>query len=89
MRELDRVVAGISCREVLDDLSDYVDGQLPAPRVQRIRDHLKDCDRCERFGGELAAAVSALRQALAEPEPLDTGVEERLRERLRAGRTPW
>lgn len=83
MPELDRVVAGMRCREVLADLSDYVDGQLSEERVAQIQAHLRGCDWCERFGGEFSRLVERLRLALAEAPALDEGVERRLLERLR------
>ena len=83
MAELDRVVAGVRCREVLADLSDYVDGQLPDDRVTRIQMHLRECDWCERFGGEFSSVVKRFRDVLSEAEPLSADVAERLRDRLR------
>jgi anti-sigma factor RsiW len=79
----DRRVAGIRCAEVLEDLSDYVDGQLPPDRTEAIQAHLRACDWCERFGGRFASAVALLRAELREPEALPAGVRERLRWRLR------
>lgn len=87
MPGLDRLVAGITCREVLTDLSDFLDGELPAPRVEQIRAHLAECQECERFGGSVGALVTAVRHQLAEPAALDPAIEQRLRERLRAART--
>ncbi len=83
MPTLDREIAGIRCREILAELSDYVDGFLPEERVAQIHEHLRDCDWCERFGGEFATVIAGFRKALAEAEPLDPGVARRLRERLR------
>ncbi len=82
--ELDREVAGILCREVLDRLSGYLDGELPPEEVTRVEAHLRGCDRCERFGGEFGAVVSALRRQLGGPEGLDADVEARLAARLHA-----
>ena len=83
MPELDRSVAGIRCREVLAELSDYVDGQLAPERVEQIHEHLRGCDWCERFGGQFATVVKSFRQRLAQAEPINREVEERLRDRLR------
>jgi anti-sigma factor RsiW len=85
-KALDRSVAGITCREVLAELSDFLDGELPEARVAQIREHLAGCRECDRFGGEVGALVERVRRELAHPEPLDAGVERRLRERLRAAR---
>jgi anti-sigma factor RsiW len=82
MTELDRVLAGIRCREVLEELSAYLDAELPPARAAQIEAHLRACDRCERFGGRFARIVQTIRQALARPEPLDPEVARRLRDRL-------
>lgn len=83
MPDLERIVAGIRCREVLADLSDYLDGVLPPGRVRQIEAHVRDCDWCARFGGEFAALVTRFRELLGEAEPLSDEVSGRLRQRLR------
>ena len=80
----ERIVGGISCSDVLADLSDYLDDQLPAERRDQIDAHLRGCDTCERFGGQFAAIITALRRSLASPEALDDDVARRLDQRLRA-----
>ena len=86
MADLNRIVAGLRCREVLDDLSEFLDGTLPENRVAQIRAHVAECRVCESFGGEFAQVVSALRQELA-ASALPPGVSDRLRERLRRERS--
>ncbi len=83
MPTLDRMVAGMRCREVLAELSDFVDNALPEERAAQIQAHVQDCDWCERFGGEFAAVVKSFRLALAVADPIDPGIERRLRERMR------
>lgn len=82
MKAHDRSVAGIRCTEVLEDLSDYLDGELPDERVARIEAHLAGCDWCERFGGDFGAAIRALRQRLGAAQAPPPEVHERLHERL-------
>ncbi len=72
----ERVVAGLRCSEVIARLSDFVDGELPATDLARMKEHVAGCDVCERFGGGFAAVVAALRKA--EPAELDPNVAERL-----------
>ncbi|NIP82683.1 MAG: hypothetical protein GWM90_27075 [Gemmatimonadetes bacterium] len=78
----DRSVAGIRCSEVLRDLSDYLDGDLPPEAVRRIEDHLRGCDWCARFGGDFAGAIKALRSRLGPAAAPPAGVHERLMARL-------
>jgi anti-sigma factor RsiW len=82
MADLQRVVAGLRCIDVLDRLSDYLDGDLSQGEREQVEAHLRGCDQCERFGGQMASIVRSLRRTLREPDPLDRGVAERLRERL-------
>ncbi len=79
----ERDVGGIRCTEVLAVLSDFLDGNLDEPTRSRVNAHLAGCDWCERFGGEFAATVAALRHQLGAPEPIGSIVSQRLRERLR------
>jgi anti-sigma factor RsiW len=76
----ERIVAGLHCGEVLADLSEHLDGRLSLDRAERIDEHLAGCAGCGRFGGEVTAAVRALRQLADEPLPPD--VEARLAESL-------
>jgi anti-sigma factor RsiW len=69
MDPLDREVGGLRCRDVLDALPDFLDGAIDDALHARVLDHLAGCDRCERFGGEYGAVVSALRRELAIPRP--------------------
>ncbi len=85
---LDTVVAGLRCRDVLADLSEYVDGQLNAERVSALQAHLGSCDRCSRFGGHVMNLLHSLRAGLAEPPALDDGSVRRLRDRLAAITAP-
>ncbi len=77
--EHEKVIAGLSCGQVLDRLSDYLDGDLPAPESARLEEHLRGCDGCARFGGELRSVVGALRLHLSGSRSLPPGFRERLR----------
>jgi anti-sigma factor RsiW len=83
MDPLDRVVAGLSCRQVLGYLGDFIDGDLPGGVLGDVRAHLAECQACDRFGGRISTIVGSLRGARA-PEDVPVAVRDRLRERLRA-----
>lgn len=57
----ERIVAGLRCGEVLEQLSEYLDGRLGAEQRERIEAHVAGCTTCARFGGQFAAVVTALR----------------------------
>src|SRR6266508_1379668 len=73
---IDRALEGLpdDAREVLL----LRDGELRADARRAVEDHLRGCDGCARFGGELRATVQAVRaHLLASPAP-----PPRLRDRL-------
>ena len=79
-RRDERVVAGLSCSDVLALLSDYLDDELGREARRQVEDHLRGCEGCTRFGGQFRATVKALRFHLGR----EGGVPERVLERLQA-----
>ena len=80
--ENEKVIAGLSCSDVLARLSDYVDGELPADERARVELHLRGCDGCARFGGAFGATVQALREQLSTPRDLPGELRDRIRRAL-------
>ena len=39
----------MNCKEILNILSDYVDGELAYEQCNRIQEHLKECPGCREF----------------------------------------
>lgn len=77
-------VAGLWCSDVLALLSEYLDKELPASKTAQIEAHLAECDRCLRFGTRFSTIIRELVSKLNVPEPLDSNLAERLRERVKA-----
>ena len=73
---------GLSCEQVKERLSEYLDGELPAADRAAVEEHLRGCDACARFGGEFRATVRALREHLLRPTKLPVAVQERVRAAL-------
>ncbi len=72
--------AGPSCREALDDLERYLDGELPERDLSDIRGHLAECYPCAdraTFEEQLRAMV---RDRCAEQTPPD--LHDAIRARL-------
>lgn len=63
-------VVPITCREVLDLLTDYLEAALPPGLHARVERHLLECDHCTQYLDELRATIGALGAlgALAEDE---------------------
>jgi anti-sigma factor (TIGR02949 family) len=60
----------ISCREVIAQLWDYLDGELPPEGMERIAEHLAECARCYpqyRFAFAFLEAVARQRDRLPRP----------------------
>lgn len=79
----EREVGGLRCSEVLEHLSDYVDGQLAATLRSKVDAHLAGCDNCSRFGGEYGAVVRALHARLGAERDVSPETARRLDEALR------
>lgn len=73
-----RTVGGLSCFEVLERLSDYLDGDLDAAAKAQIEAHLAGCQDCTTFGGEFGAVVKALRSRLSSPDDAPAAAAEKL-----------
>ena len=70
---------------MLEVLSEYLDGELPADTVALVQGHVAACDRCAQFGETFGAVVSRLRAQLQVPDALPADVAARLRARLTSG----
>lgn len=81
MAELNRMIGGVTCSEVLALLSAYLDGELEGEELAAVETHARGCDNCGRFGGRFAEAITALRHSAPEPAD-DAGRSRRLQERL-------
>ncbi len=81
MPDLDRMIAGLRCRDLLSLVTDYVDGELSAKGVGEVDAHLRGCVHCEKFGGEYAALVGGLKRRLTAPT-VHSDVRVRLANRM-------
>jgi len=67
----------ISCQDVITELWDYLDGELPAERVALIAEHLADCARCyPQYRYEYAFLGAVARQRSQGPGPSAALVEK-------------
>lgn len=75
-------VGGLWCFDVLEKLSDYVDGELAAADKAQVERHLAGCDECTKFGGEFGAVVRGLKAKLGAKDDAPADVQRRLDEAL-------
>ncbi len=60
------------CREVLDRLYEYLDGELTHTDTDRIRQHLEECSPClSEYGLEEALRALLRRCCACEPAPAE------------------
>jgi len=69
------------CRQLLNSLSDYVDGDLPQELCDEVELHMKDCDNCRIVVDTLSKTIS-LYQTSSEPAAVPEEVRQRLFHRL-------
>jgi anti-sigma factor RsiW len=70
-----------SCRLLLERLSAYIDGDLPASACDRIERHARQCRRCATVIEELRRTTGLCRRA--GEAPLPASVRKLARERIR------
>ncbi len=60
----------VSCRELIEQLWDYLDGELPPERMQELAAHLAECARCyPKYQFEFAFLEALARQRGRLPGP--------------------
>ena len=72
---------GMGCKEILEKLSEYIDGELDSKICQDLEQHLKDCNPCLLFIDSLKKTITLYKYAAAEPLPKE--VHLRLHEYLK------
>lgn len=71
---------GPACRELLGQISEYIDGELEESLCAAIEQHLADCEDCRIVVDTTRKTVLLFRRQ--EPAPLPEGVNQRLQQAL-------
>ncbi len=66
-----------TCQDIIDLLSEYLDGQLPAARRGELEDHLALCTACLEFMQSLRETQGRVRDLRCDDMPAE--VHDRLR----------
>jgi MFS family permease len=53
----------LACKELVELITDYLDGVLPPDLRQKVQTHLADCDGCTKYIEQIRATVRALEAA--------------------------
>jgi anti-sigma factor (TIGR02949 family) len=65
----------MTCRQVVELMTDYLEGALsPADRA-RFEEHIAGCDGCRAYLAQLATTRKVLRKLADEPIPTDLQAE--------------
>ena len=51
------------CKALFEDLSAFIDNELPSGRCEDLQRHMADCEACQRYIESLKATRDALRRA--------------------------
>ena len=74
----------LPCQELVELVSDYLDGVLPDALVARVEAHLAECDGCRRYLEQMRLTVGALRRPPADGrDALPPSVRDELLRRFR------
>jgi anti-sigma factor RsiW len=70
-----------TCKEVLANISSYLDGELDATECDAIEQHCGECPNCAALVNDLRETIGLCRQARTLPLP--EAVRQRARESVR------
>jgi anti-sigma factor RsiW len=74
----------MTCRELVEVVTGYLEGSLPADDRERLEAHLTECPYCEEYIAQMRETIEALGGLPA--EPLDPRREAELLEAFRGWR---
>jgi anti-sigma factor RsiW len=66
----------LSCQQIVELVTDYLDGALDPATAERVREHLELCDGCARYVEQLRITASALGELPS--ETIADGVRDEL-----------
>ena len=73
----------VDCNEVRQRSSDYLEEDLPTPKLSAIREHLNKCGPCRTFVDTLASTIGLLSRFPKVSPP--SNFKENLMERIKRG----
>ena len=59
----------MTCRELIEFLADYLDGQLPAGQRKLFESHLAACGPCRRYLSQYKTTTELVRSLATQSEP--------------------
>ena len=74
----------IRCRELVELITDYLEGALPAPERARFERHIAVCDGCHAYLDQMRQTIGALGRL--PPESLSADAQRKLLDAFRGWR---
>ena len=62
----------LACRELVELVTDYLEGALPATERERFEAHLAECEGCDAYVEQVRATIRLAGRAAALEEPGET-----------------
>ena len=75
----------LACRELVELVTEYLDGALDPAARARVDAHLATCDGCTTYIDQVRGVMAATRRM--PPQPVPPALMERLLAAFRAGRS--
>ena len=67
-----RVDPDLACRELVELVTDYLEGALPSGERERFEAHLGECEGCDAYVEQVRATIRLAGRAAALEEPPET-----------------
>ena len=64
----------LACRELVELVTDYLEGALPATERERFEAHLAECEGCDAYVEQVRATIRLAGRAAALEEPGESAV---------------
>lgn len=77
----------MTCRELVELVTEYLEGTLPGLDRKRLEAHLRECPYCDEYIAQMRRTVAVLGKL--PPEPMDPNREQELLEAFRGWRSAW
>ncbi len=78
-------VQGLSCQELVELVTDYLEAALPPEERERFEQHLDECGNCREYLAQMRTTIELAGELT--PESLSPGAEQALREAFRTWRS--
>ena len=80
---MSETATAMTCNELVELITEYLDGALPTADVARFEEHLQGCDGCRRYLEQMRQTIAALGHLPAE------ALAPEMQERLLAAFRDW